>query len=796
MLYSTTAFVLAAMTVGEAVAGPAHAHLHRHAHEKKDVDWSAIDWDNLGINWSSAYEAGQASKTAAAESAPTPVVAAAVVPTPAAETSAAASKTSATAKSSSSSSSSGALTALFNDLVGISNDLTSLGASYTGTSGSEVSYVGNVGVPEGANMCKVSSIDGYDFTNEFINTSPSTLTVAIWNKAASPGLKGGAIEANLGSCIAPVTPALTFALAPGASQIVAFLENSQIGYAEAVSSIAESGAFATTWGEVNFLSSGSGYDMSAIMNPNGNNYNMTISSLEASCISDPTQNYWLTDSDPVGGSDGSCYVYGSVAHLTTELGGVIADLCHLGSTEISGNWYCQPVKAIQYSNVGAPGSYQQITEMTANGQCFSEVRDFNGPLSPLDEEVSVHFRGPLQLKQFAAYTLSTPNKQKREVTHHRSANHHRHTHQRYVEDKLVKKQEITATIDGQVVSWENNWFGKPVASVTSSPVMVTATIDGQVVSWENNWFGDTVANGSPTSATVTNTVDGQVQTGTYDDTGDSTSAPVPTATSVESTPQIDATELSPQVEAANVAQSDPSTSASFPSDSAGSYERIGYYDSTSQFVDNLVFLGNYGGEGSGVVDLNFGASLAYANCDGTGGSSTPQILADTTIPSDAEVIVMLSQQCRENDCGYVRPGAVAYHGFDGADKLFLMEFSMPLDGERGFNGDLPAIWLLNSEIPRTLQYGKDNCSCWETGCGEFDIAEALHSGSMNLKSTLHAVQRGGDSDFLIRPTSGTMKLAVVFSSRDSTIHIQVLPDETTFSSNLSFSEIDGMSVGL
>jgi len=36
MRYSTTSIVLAAMTIGEAVAGPAHAHLHRKVHEKKE----------------------------------------------------------------------------------------------------------------------------------------------------------------------------------------------------------------------------------------------------------------------------------------------------------------------------------------------------------------------------------------------------------------------------------------------------------------------------------------------------------------------------------------------------------------------------------------------------------------------------------------------------------------------------------------------------------------------------------------------------------------------------------------
>jgi hypothetical protein len=34
-----------------------------------------------------------------------------------------------------------------------------------------------------------------------------------------------------------------------------------------------------------------------------------------------------------------------------------ADLCAKGSQEIDGNWFCQPVTAIRYSNVGTPGAY-------------------------------------------------------------------------------------------------------------------------------------------------------------------------------------------------------------------------------------------------------------------------------------------------------------------------------------------------------------------------------------------------------------------------------------------------------
>lgn len=61
-------------------------------------------------------------------------------------------------------------------------------------------------------------------------------------------------------------------------------------------------------------------------------------------------------------------------------------------------------------------------------------------------------------------------------------------------------------------------------------------------------------------------------------------------------------------------------------------------------------------------------------------------------------------------------------GFAGPNKIFFFEFDMPLDGNQGFNGDLPAIWTLNAQIPRTLQYGKAECSCWQSGCGEFDVS--------------------------------------------------------------------------
>jgi hypothetical protein len=67
---------------------------------------------------------------------------------------------------------------------------------------------------------------------------------------------------------------------------------------------------------------------------------------------------------------------------------VAADLCAIGSQEIDGNWYCQAVQAIQYSNVGHAGRYNEVVHMGADGVCQSRSKEFSGPIAPLDAEVS------------------------------------------------------------------------------------------------------------------------------------------------------------------------------------------------------------------------------------------------------------------------------------------------------------------------------------------------------------------------------------------------------------------------
>ena len=86
-----------------------------------------------------------------------------------------------------------------------------------------------------------------------------------------------------------------------------------------------------------------------------------------------------------------------------------------------------------------------------------------------------------------------------------------------VEEKRALGDWVTATIDGQVVSWQNDWSG--VAAATPTPAVtsaasgpaatpaaggdyVTATIDGVVVSWINNWPPPASTAGAATPAST------------------------------------------------------------------------------------------------------------------------------------------------------------------------------------------------------------------------------------------------------------------------------------------------------
>ncbi len=271
----------------------------------------------MGIDWASAWSAGQTSTS-------TPVAVAtpaATTPTTAAAQPATTTAAAPAATSTASSSVGGVFNeveSLFNRVVGVSNSRTSFGQATTPSGTLGDNYIGNVGEPYGSCIILTDSPSSYQYTNTFTNTQSESITVNVWLKV------GPDMRPLSGSALAPTETTLTFVLAPGASQTVAFQENTQVGWAQACSATTASGSFDTTIGEANFVSTGSGYDVSAIQNTAGNNYAMTITSVEApDCTSDMHQNMWLTATDPVGNSDGSCFIAQNTATLRTVMGGVV-----------------------------------------------------------------------------------------------------------------------------------------------------------------------------------------------------------------------------------------------------------------------------------------------------------------------------------------------------------------------------------------------------------------------------------------------------------------------------------------
>ncbi|CAH2355098.1 protein Tos1p [[Candida] railenensis] len=393
--------------------------------------------------------------------------------------------------------------------------------------------------------------------------------------------------------------------------------------------------------------------------------------------------------------------------------------------EVSGNYYCSLTTKVTYEGIGFSGSYNDVTNMDeSTGECTSSSLSFSGNLSPLDEELSVHFRGPIKLLQFGVYypsSSSSSSKKKRAEEDCEVHAHHKH------------KRATAIEVETQ-----------------------TVYVDGN----------------------------GQLQT--------STAAATPAAVEVSASASVGIS-VGTDVASTSTSSSANSASSSTSSASAGDWVRASYY--TPGSADNCTFLNYYGGSGSGTWSSTFGNSLSYANSDASGGSSSAVALEECTVASDVEFIIFSGSEC-DGDCGYYRADTPAYHGFGGKEKILVFEFEMPTATDSATNNyDMPAVWLLNAKIPRTLQYGDASCSCWSTGCGELDLFEILSSGSSKLISHLHDGQGdagttyggGGSSDYFARPTSGSLKAAVVFDGEN----ISIVEVDDDFSSVLSSDTVQG-----
>lgn len=427
----------------------------------------------------------------------------------------------------------------------------------------------------------------------------------------------------------------------------------------------------------------------------------------------------------------------------TLFGTVLGSEC----VEISGNWYCNQTNEVIYNGLGSsPGSYQRVTAMDADScTCSMSTQAFSGALSPLDEDLSFHFRGPISISQFAAYTMTsgvvTNNKRKRTVSRKWRQQQH----------NIAKRDQAAFTLIPPIYTEYDIQSSVEIQATTSVAQSITRT---------------TPATALATVGTLIGVTSDLSTTGAYTTTSS-------TASALEVTSSIT-----------------PSSSADAAQATATIWSRGSYYNAAEGVLDNAVFLNNMGGvNGSGTWSSCFGNSLSYASEAGTGAAAAPQVLAPVTLPSDVELSIWSAEPCTTDTCGYVSEGVPGYVGFGGADKMFLFEFGMPSDTASigTANGDMPAVWALNAQISRSQQYGA--CSCWQTGCGELDLFEILSGGSDYLTTTFHSVLGGGGatSDYFERPVVGTLKAAVVFVGATKQIEIIELAADIEFDESLAYS---------
>lgn len=210
----------------------------------------------------------------------------------------------------------------------------------------------------------------------------------------------------------------------------------------------------------------------------------------------------------------------SLALLTSALTALVAaDGCVFHE----GNYYCNAVEAITYENVGYSGTYKDVVEMNSQ-TCGCEMKDksFSGPLAPFDEELSFHFRGPLNLAQFAVYYPSS-KKEKRDAKHHR---HHKHPKR----DPDVHVEKVTQVVYVDAAANVNVHAGGGAAptpctttisssssvSITTSPApnaKPTGSVDVGNAAWTRTSY---YAPGSADNVVFMNQLGGTAGSGSWD----------------------------------------------------------------------------------------------------------------------------------------------------------------------------------------------------------------------------------------------------------------------------------------
>lgn len=226
-----------------------------------------------------------------------------------------------------------------------------------------------------------------------------------------------------------------------------------------------------------------------------------------------------------------------------------------------------------------------------------------------------------------------------------------------------------------------------------------------------------------------------------------------------------------------------------PGQAGASWTRVSSWNRCAS--ENVVFMNNDGGNGSGIWTPCGGNSQSYASADGLTAATGPTTFSGS-LANGVEVNALSAKACSgqgdSSECGFYR--GVALHGWSGA-KIFVVRTRMPrYTGAPGKNyTDEPAIWMLNARIVRTAQYG---CNCRGVGspggCGELDVAEVLNSAHRtHATSTIYSYQGAVGADgvsgaghYFLRPVHQSAILVVLYDAAGKIQMLRLGPEAFDF----------------
>ncbi|KAL8909419.1 MAG: hypothetical protein Q9207_000254 [Kuettlingeria erythrocarpa] len=219
------------------------------------------------------------------------------------------------------------------------------------------------------------------------------------------------------------------------------------------------------------------------------------------------------------------------------------------------------------------------------GRCTTEEHGYMGSLAPMNEELSMHFRGPTRLKQLAVYypRVDSDSLNDRHTKRTTAGSLHGHGHGHHAHQRLHRAKHLNVS---EALLVEKRAVGD----------MVTATIDGTPSPYQ----ASEVASACPYCSVETTITSYILATGKQSSTPWGT-PPVPATTEIEASASVFISAIPSNPSPSSVISSvAPKLVNPLPVDGTGdikhgSWSRQAYYNADAGSLDGFTFLNHFGG---------------------------------------------------------------------------------------------------------------------------------------------------------------------------------------------------------